>query len=132
MSRLLLIASLTMLLTAACAQTEHVGALQCSIMKYGFIDKNGNWAIKPQFDGVGDRFREGLAGVEVKDKWGFIDKTGKFVIPPKFDNVESFEENLTCVQSHGKLGYIDHRRQYNDPYRSRTSRAKLFAGCDLL
>lgn len=33
--------------------------------KWGFIDKNGDFVIKPQFDEVGD-FEEGYAKVAIK------------------------------------------------------------------
>ncbi|EAI5197373.1 WG repeat-containing protein, partial [Campylobacter coli] len=54
--------------------------------KWGFIDKNGEFAIKPKFDDIWD-FREGLASVGLNGKIGLIDKSGKFVIEPKFDDI---------------------------------------------
>ena len=48
-------------------------------IKEGFIDKEGNEIVKPEYDNAHD-FSEGLAAV-VKDlKWGFIDKTGNETI----------------------------------------------------
>ncbi|EIA4394558.1 WG repeat-containing protein, partial [Campylobacter coli] len=55
--------------------------------KYGFIDKNGEFAIEPKFDYVWS-FWEGLAGVKLNGKWGFIDKSGKIVIEPIFDDID--------------------------------------------
>ncbi|EAL1455719.1 WG repeat-containing protein, partial [Campylobacter coli] len=54
--------------------------------KWGFIDKNGEFAIKPKFDDIWD-FSEGLAKVKLNGKYGFIDKNGDFVIKPKFDDI---------------------------------------------
>ncbi|MCW1331420.1 WG repeat-containing protein [Campylobacter jejuni] len=55
--------------------------------KIGFIDKSGEFAIKPEFDYV-EGFREGLAPALLNEKWGFIDKSGKIVIEPKFDDID--------------------------------------------
>jgi hypothetical protein len=49
--------------------------------KYGFIDKNGEMKIAPQYLSVGilsDGFSEGLASVEFEDgNWGFVDQNGQ-------------------------------------------------------
>lgn len=44
--------------------------------KYGYLDKNGNWAIVPKFD-MADRFSNGLAYVYKNGQSAYIDKTGK-------------------------------------------------------
>lgn len=50
--------------------------------KWGYIDKDGNVVINPQFGFTWD-FSEGLAVVRIGDeksgKYGYIDKTGKIV-----------------------------------------------------
>lgn len=65
--------------------------------KYGFINKNGEMVIKPQFDQA-KSFSEGLAAVKLGSYYGFIDKTGKTVINPQFFSVTSFSENLAAVR----------------------------------
>ena len=78
--------------------------------KYGYMDKDGNVVINPQFDRADD-FSEGLARVRIGDektgKWGYIDKEGKFVINPQFDCAEDFSEGLAKVKVGGKYGWID-------------------------
>ncbi|EOH7827047.1 TPA: WG repeat-containing protein, partial [Campylobacter coli] len=54
---------------------------------WGFIDKNGEFAIKPNFDDAW-YFREGLAKVGLNGKYGLIDKSGKIVIEPIFDDID--------------------------------------------
>lgn len=62
--------------------------------KYGYIDKAGKLAIKPQFDDAKD-FHGGLASVNIgylpfsyergilsDGKWGYIDKSGEYVWRP--------------------------------------------------
>jgi hypothetical protein len=51
---------------------------------WGFVDKQGNFAIEPQFDDVGAEhgpgtFTNGLAVVQVGKYAGYVNKTGKFV-----------------------------------------------------
>ncbi|MBD5210264.1 MAG: WG repeat-containing protein [Bacteroidales bacterium] len=49
--------------------------------KWGFITKDGTFAIAPQYDEVED-FEDGYATVRVNRKWGVIDTKGKYVIDP--------------------------------------------------
>ena len=64
--------------------------------KYGFINKKGEFAIKPTFD-YADAFSEGLAPVLVNKKYGYIDKNGKFIINLQFDYAERFSEGMAVV-----------------------------------
>ncbi|WP_396336448.1 WG repeat-containing protein [Fischerella sp. JS2] len=69
--------------------------------------ENINFAIQPQFDGVGE-FSEGLAQVQIDGKWGYIDKSGNVVIQPQFDETDKFSEGLARVWISGQnWGYID-------------------------
>ena len=82
--------------------------------KWGFIDENGNWIIKPIYYDA-DPFSEGLASVEFGEypntKFGFIDKKGNLVIQPIYDYASSFSEGLAHVQfgnfPNQKWGFID-------------------------
>ncbi len=90
----------------------------------GFINKNGEVVIKPQYrdvqqysDGLAavkftlvdgkivDEFTtnkaldEGKLNVEITYKWGFIDTTGKVVIQPQYDDVLPFSEGLAAVMN---------------------------------
>ena len=49
--------------------------------KWGYIDKNGNIAIKPKFD-YAEGFQEGRARIVLYGKWGYIDKDGNITIDP--------------------------------------------------
>jgi hypothetical protein len=65
---------------------------------FGYIDRKGNWAIKPQFTDARD-FSNGLAAVSLNyEKSGYIDKTGKFVIPPKYNYAGDFEYGFALVR----------------------------------
>ncbi|HBH3655659.1 TPA: WG repeat-containing protein [Clostridioides difficile] len=73
--------------------------------KWGFIDKEGNEVIKPQFDGAYPFF-EDLAAIKKDGKWGFIDKEGNEVIKPQFNNTYHFSNGLAKVVLK-EYGYVD-------------------------
>jgi hypothetical protein len=80
-------------------------------MKWGYIDKTGEWAITPRYLEV-RFFSEGFAGVRVNAKtWGYIDKQGALVIPDKYDAIDQFQEGWAMVQVGKKAGYIDTKGQ---------------------
>lgn len=65
--------------------------------KWGFINKDGEFVIKPQYDDSYYPFSEGLAAVQIGGKWGFIDKSNRIVIPAKFTGAESFKDGIAAV-----------------------------------
>ena len=86
---------------------------------YGFIDRQGGWAIRPIFSAAGD-FHQGRAAVSLhrdgdtrigsdrgRDVCGFVDVHGKFVIPPVYDAVGDFSEGLAAVKRAGAYSFID-------------------------
>jgi hypothetical protein len=92
---------------------DAVMRLKGGCAKGGYIDTKGQWAIKPQFDGLSD-FSEGLAAVNLGancgmgGKWGYIDKNGNTVIPFRFLSAEQFQNGRTCVwEERGKGEVID-------------------------
>ena len=78
--------------------------------KWGYVDRTGQWVIRPQFERADD-FYKGLAAVAIKKggqvKYGFIDKQGKFVIAPQYEEVKWFRLGLAPVKLGGKFGYIN-------------------------
>jgi ankyrin repeat protein len=79
----------------------------------GYIDRSGNWAIKPQHKVCGS-FSEGRAYFRVEDKpkkgdrrYGFIDTTGQVVIEARFDDVGDFSDGLAAVEIGDRWGFID-------------------------
>ena len=84
---------------------------------FGFLDRSGNYAIKPAFDDA-FCFTEGMAAVRVGDadtgKWGFIDSTGNFVIEPRWGFAYPFKDGIATVSLAGsarKWGAIDRTGQ---------------------
>jgi hypothetical protein len=80
--------------------------------KWGFIDKNGNVKINPQFAQVGS-FKEGKCAVSNDDrKWGYIDDNGKISINYQFDNAQVFSNGKAVVSSDDKYGVIGKDGKY--------------------
>lgn len=94
--------------------------------EWGYIDRSGRLAIKPQYRFVDD-FSEGLAGVVVDGKYGFINKQGEMVIPPHFEprlgpyvwdgiaGTSRFSEGVACVKLGKFYGYINKKGDFVIP-----------------
>lgn len=101
--------------------------------KWGFVDKNKNWVIKPKFDEV-KPFKDGFACVKTKNIWGFINITGEKITKLKFSNVLPFSNGLAAVKSYDliegdtrasnnkkKWGFIDHNGNLVIPFMFKTA-----------
>lgn len=96
------------LLCLACGKEGNPGDVDYNLIPvldgkyYGYIDKQGNYLINPQFNSA-DVFREGLAVVLTKERnLGFIRKDGSFLTKPEYNNVTVFHEGIAwTVRHHG-------------------------------
>ena len=70
--------------------------------KWGFINPDGTFKVRPQFDAVG-AFRSGLAAAEANNKWGYIDSTGQWAIHAQFGKADDFSDGFALTDK----GYID-------------------------
>ncbi len=57
--------------------------------KWGFINKNGEMVIQPEFESA-HSFSNSFAAVQIDGKWGFINEEGKVVINCDFEDVKDF------------------------------------------
>ena len=82
-------------------------------MVYGYLGRDGKWAIAPVFSISGD-FHEKLApALSATGRYGFITPDGKWGIAPMFDRASSFADGWAAV--HGsrlldrfdRIGHID-------------------------
>jgi hypothetical protein len=78
--------------------------------KWGFINKQGQFVIKPKFDAVDD-FSEGLANVIEGKKSFVVDTSGQSVFDVDFSILYLFRNGLAYVENcfHGpcEAGYVD-------------------------
>ena len=63
---------------------------------YGFIDKQGSWVIKPEYNSA-VRFSEGLASVMKDGLWGAIDTNGQLIIDFKYASQFFFRNGTATV-----------------------------------
>ena len=76
--------------------------------KWGFVDKNLNYVIEPQFDAIG-YFVDGIVGAKQGELWGIINKSGKYILEPQFkgDELEDYDQGTLVVSKGGKIRIID-------------------------
>lgn len=77
--------------------------------KYGFINRFGEWVVKPIYDDAFE-YNEGLALVRKSPVgYGYVNFSGEEVIPPSFADAGSFSEGLASAKSpdNGLYGFID-------------------------
>ena len=88
--------------------------------KFGFIDKTGEWVIRPTYVMAGS-FSNGLAPAldEKSRKWGYINKEGAWVIKPQFSKAKDFSDGLAAVWKDFKWGYINVYGEYIVPLQYR-------------
>lgn len=72
---------------------------QTSNAKYGWLDKNGKYAISTLYDDAWD-FEDGVAVVKMGDNFGAIDTNAKFAIAPTYPG------GLWSI-GEGRIGYYD-------------------------
>lgn len=126
--------------------SEGLAAIQMTNGKLGFIDTNGNLAIKTRFPfkyftdtfihssfnrsqydesvyeyefGEPTHFSDGLFPIQTNRRWGYIDKSGNLLILPKFDVASNFQEGLAAVGVGHKTGFINRHGKYINPLRFR-------------
>lgn len=78
--------------------------------KAGYVDKQGRWIVKPQFESAG-RFSEGFAPFKRNGKYGYIDSSGKEIIKARYEYGSNFSEGLVYVELKGKKFYIDSKER---------------------
>src|ERR1700738_5510228 len=62
-----------------------------SNQRWGYIARNGELVIEPQFNEAFEFF-EGLSRVSTNDKTGYVDKAGMAVISPQYELAGEFSE----------------------------------------
>lgn len=82
-------------------------AMQDNSMKWGYINKEGEFIINNEFDWAGDFKDNNLAIIYKNEKVGLIDKTGKIVLEPKYDMIDGFYEGFATAVDDDKYFIIN-------------------------
>lgn len=64
---------------------------------FGYIDKKGNWVIKPKFDEA-QKFDKGIAQVVINEQYGYINTKGELIIPCKYDKYGGWFVNDSTIE----------------------------------
>jgi hypothetical protein len=81
-------------------------------MKWGFINKEGNIVINPQFLDTRS-FSNGMCAIANADKkWGFINEKGELVINYQFDDARDMMNGYAIVFTGNKAGVINSEGKY--------------------
>lgn len=64
---------------------------------FGYIDKKGNWVIKPQYDNA-ESFDKGIAEVVINEQYGYINTKGEQIIPCKYDKYGGWFVNDSTIE----------------------------------
>lgn len=72
---------------------------------FGWVGRDGNWAIAPAYDHT-EHFREGLAAAKQGEAWGYVDRNGAVAIPFRYPSASSFSEGMAVVSTGERDIYI--------------------------
>lgn len=64
---------------------------------FGYINKQGEWAIPPKFDEA-QAFEKGIAQVVLQEKYGYINTKGEQIIPCNYDKYGGYFVNDSTIQ----------------------------------
>ena len=65
--------------------------------KWGYVNKDGVFVIKPKYDNAMDFQDNGLAIVVKGNLSGIIDRYGRFIVPLIYSSITEFTEGLAAV-----------------------------------
>lgn len=74
---------------------------------WGFIDRDGNYIIDPQYNSAVNMIPENIFSVEKNEKWGIINRKGKIVLNFDFNEPLVFYNNFAKIYVNGLYGFID-------------------------
>lgn len=89
--------------------------------KYGVVNAEGEWVLKPVFTNMGTKVVGGIVPAEAEGKWGYVNIEGKWILPPRYDYTFDFKQGLGEVwmlMEDGTVssGFIDRKgTAYWDP-----------------
>lgn len=83
----------------ACYFSEDLAAVKKD-GKWGYVDRQHQIRIKPQYDGAFS-FSEGRAAVVQSGKWGYIDAHGNVAVPLQYANARVFQSGAAEVTLDG-------------------------------
>jgi hypothetical protein len=65
--------------------------------KYGYINNEGTFKLKPVYDSVMEFQDNGLAVIEKDSLYGIINKNGRYIVKPSYNTIVAFSEGRATV-----------------------------------
>lgn len=82
-----------------------LGVADVETKKWGFVDRNLNYVIKPQFEQVG-YFNGEVTVAKINGLWGVINRTGEFIIDPVFSEIKGYGKGTLVASKNGKIKVV--------------------------
>jgi hypothetical protein len=83
-----------------------LGVADVETKKWGFVDRNLNYVIKPQFEQVGT-FIDGITVAKNNNLFGVINKKGEFIIDPVFSEIKGYGKGTLVGSKNGKIKVVN-------------------------
>ncbi|MCU0428868.1 MAG: WG repeat-containing protein [Cytophagaceae bacterium] len=74
--------------------------------KYGFIDRQSNIRLVPQYEDAGD-FSESMVAIKLMGKWGFMDTLERLRVQPYYDQVWNFQNGVALVREGNTFNFVN-------------------------
>lgn len=83
--------------------------------KWGYVDRNDDWSIRPNYDAVLYETNGGMYPVSIKGKWGFVGVSGEPLTEVVYDAAvceidyrkNGYKVNYAAVRRKGKWAFVD-------------------------
>ena len=82
-----------------------LGVADVETKNWGFVDRNLDYVIKPQFEQVG-YFNGEVTVAKKNNLWGVIDKKGEFIIDPVFSEIKGYGKGTLVASKNGKIKVV--------------------------
>lgn len=73
---------------------------------WGYIDRSGNFAIKPEFESASDFNENGVAIVSKNKKFGIINRSGEFIVEPTYSSTFKYREGYAIASDESNHDYV--------------------------
>jgi hypothetical protein len=84
----------------------HEGAAPVQVGgRWGLIDHQGNWIVKPTYDQVGPG-GEGLFPFQQDGKWGYVEASGTQRVGARYEEAKPFDDGVAPVKLGGLWGLL--------------------------
>ncbi|WP_297335564.1 WG repeat-containing protein [Algoriphagus sp.] len=74
--------------------------------RFGFVNPQGEWKIKPQFQAV-TTFSESIAAFKIGGFWGLMDTLGNVLSKPQWEEINGFSQNFALANKSQQWFLLD-------------------------